>query len=334
MKTLFIGGTRRGYLALQALIESGADVVGVLSLTQDDHEREHYEEPIRALAQGRGLPIRETKLMRDNTLDGWARELQAEVAFAVGVRVRLPASFYSIFPRGCWAVHDSLLPEYRGFAPLNWAIINDEHETGATLFQVSEIMDGGDILLRQPVPIGPNETAPQLYEKICAATVELVRQGHESLRRGEGTPRPQNHAAGSCTASRTPADGLIDWNQSARRIFNLVRALTFPYPGAFTYHQNRRLFILSAEELISSTKWVGRIPGRVINLVPNTGVDVLTEDGVLRVREVSTDGLTRQCAADVIKSVRVKLGLDPIELNDRLLQLEHPMKQMGVPTHE
>ncbi|MGA2684889.1 MAG: methionyl-tRNA formyltransferase [Verrucomicrobiota bacterium] len=334
MRTLFIGGTRRGYLALQALIESGADVVGVLSLTQDDHERERFEEPIRVLAQGRGLPVRETKLMRDPGLDGWARELQAETAFAVGVRVLLPGSFYSIFPRGCWAVHDSLLPEYRGFAPLNWAIINDERETGATLFKISERMDGGDILLRQPIPIGANETAPQLYKKICAATVELVRRGYELLRRGEGTPQPQNHAAGSFTASRTPADGLIDWNQSTRRIFNLVRALTFPYPGAFTFYQNRRLFILSAEELTPSPKWVGRIPGRVINLVPNAGVDVLTSDGVLRLCEVSTDGLTRQCAAAVIKSVRVKLGLDLIELNDRLFQLEHQMKQTGVPTHE
>lgn len=334
MNTLFIGGTRRGYLALQTLIESGANVVGVLSLTQDDHERERFEEPIRALAQGRGLPFRETKLVRDPLLATWARELQADTAFAIGVRVLLPESFYSIFPRGCWAVHDSLLPEYRGFAPLNWAIINDERTSGATLFRISEAMDGGDILLQQSVPIGTDETAPQLYEKICAATVELVRQGHAALRHGKIIPQPQNHAAGSFTASRLPADGLIDWNQPTRRIFNLVRALTFPYPGAFTYHQNRRLFILSGEELRSSAKWAGRIPGRVVNLVPNTGVDVLTSDGILRVREVSADGLSRQCAADVIKSVRVKLGLDLMELNDRIFQLEHQMRQERVPPYE
>jgi methionyl-tRNA formyltransferase len=331
MKTLFIGGTRRGYLALKALLESGADVVGILSLAQDEHERERFEEPIRALAQKCGVPLRETKLMRDNALAGWARELSAEAAFAIGVRVLLPEFFYSIFPRGCWAVHDSLLPEYRGFAPLNWAIINDERETGATLFRISEKMDGGDILLQQRVPIGAKETAPQLYEKICAATVDLVRRGHELLRKGEAAPQPQNLAAGSYAASRTPADGLIDWNQPARRIFNLIRALTFPYPGAFTYHQNRRLFILSAEELASPANWVGRIPGRVVNLVPAAGVDVLAGDGVLRVREVSTDGETRQCAADVIKSVRVKLGLDLADLNERLFQLERPKKSTDSP---
>lgn len=331
MRTLFIGGTRRGYLALQALIESRVDVVGVLSLTQDDHEREHFEEPIRTLAHKRGLPIRETKFMRDAGLESWVLELQAEAAFAVGVRILLPKSFYSIFPHGCWAVHDSLLPEYRGFAPLNWAIINDESKTGVTLFQISETMDEGPILLQQPVPIGPKETAPQLYDKICTATADLVQQGHELLRRGEGTLQPQVQAAASFAASRTPADGVIDWNQPTRRIFNLIRALTFPYPGAFTYYQNRRLFVLSAEEFVSSADWAGRIPGRVVKLVPKDGVDVLTSDGVLRIREVSTDGLNRQCAADVIKSVRVKLGLDLFELNERLLRLEH---QPGAPTHE
>jgi methionyl-tRNA formyltransferase len=331
MKTLFIGGTRRGYLALTVLLESGADIVGVLSLAQDEHEQDRFEEPIRSLARNRNLPIRETKQVRDDTFVKWAKELRAETAFAVGVRVLLPENFNSIFPHGCWAVHDSLLPEYRGFAPLNWAIINDERETGATLFRVSEKMDGGDILLQQRIPIGPAETAPQLYEKVCAATVELVQRGYELLCRGEAVPKPQDYAVGSFTPSRTPADGLIDWTQPTRRIFNLIRALTFPYPGAFTYYQGRRLFILAADELKSTSHWAGRIPGRVVNLTPNVGVDVLTGDGLLRIREVSTDGISRNCAADVIKSVRAKLGIDVIELIERLARLEPQNRQFHHP---
>ena len=313
MRTLFIGSTRRGFLTLQALLDVAEAVVGVVNLAQHEHETERYEAPIRQLAERRRLALREAKSLQSPDLVAWARdELGAEVAFAVGVRVLMPKALYSAFPRDCWGVHDSLLPAYRGFAPLNWAIINGETETGVSLFRVGEGVDTGDILVQRRVPIGPVETAPEVYEKICAATVEAVREGHRLLRDGVARPTPQDHGRATHTCSRTPADGLIDWRQSTAAIFNLVRALTFPYPGAFSHLHGRPLYILAAEPVADAPVYVGRIPGRVVKVGTAGDVEVLTGDGVLRLREISIDGTTRRKPAEVIRSVREVLGPEPV----------------------
>jgi methionyl-tRNA formyltransferase len=327
MKILFLGSTRRGLLALKGMVDAGMTVVGILSLTQEAHEQDRSEGEIATLAATCGIPIRETKYFREETILSWATsELGADVAIAVGVRILLPDSVYGAFSLGCWAVHDSLLPYYRGFAPLNWVLINDEPETGVTLFRVSAAMDEGEILLQRRMTIGASENAPELYHRICAATVGVVLDGLRLLASGESRPVPQNPSEGSLAASRSPVDGMIDWARPTRQIFNLIRALTFPYPGAFTFYQGKRMFVLSAEERPMNIPWVGRIPGRVVQVRPGIGVDVLTGDGVIRLGDISIDGTTRQCAATIVRSVRSKLGLDVLDLVDRLARLEQSSK--------
>jgi len=327
MKVLFIGGTKRGFQTLDALVASGAEVCGVLSLTQDEHEQERYEGSIRDLALGHGISLRETKFVRDQELARWARETGAATAIGVGVRILLPPSFYTAFPLGCWGVHDSLLPEYRGFAPLNWSIINDEPRTGVTVFRISERMDGGEILLQRGVSIGRTDTAPQVYERVCAATVEVVLEAYRQLTHGTAVPIPQDYSTGSFTCARTPVDGEIDWAQPSRRIYNLIRALTFPYPGAYTYYRGQRIFVLRAEE-IDRPCYRGRIPGRVVQILPGQGVDVLTADGVLRVTHVSSDGRTTRSAEDVIRSVKMSLGLRLQDLEERLAEMERRLEAL------
>jgi methionyl-tRNA formyltransferase len=329
MNTLFIGSTKRGFRTLQALLKRKVPVVGVLSLAQDEHELDRYEGPIKDLALAHGIPVRETKFIRDGALSRWATQnLKAETAIGVGVRILLPEEFYTVFPHGCWGVHDSLLPEYRGFAPLNWSIINDEPRTGVSLFRICNRMDGGDILVQQEVPIGPTETAPEVYERVCDATVAVVLEGYRRLAEGRATPAPQDYAAGSFTCARTPVDGQIDWAQPSRRIFNLIRALTFPYPGAYTHYRGRRLYVLGAEEIPQPPRYAGRIPGRVTRLVAGTGVEVLTGDGLLRITRVSTDGRTVQRADEVVRSVKSSLGLALVDLADKLAELERRMEAM------
>ncbi|HVW21315.1 MAG TPA: methionyl-tRNA formyltransferase [Opitutaceae bacterium] len=308
MKTLFIGSTRRGHLALEALLRAGLPVCGVLSLAQDAHESERFEERIRGLAAAHRVPLREVRALKDPGLPAWVRETGAEAGFAVGARTLMPAGLFGAFPRGCWAAHDSLLPRYRGFAPLNWAVINGEKETGVSLFRVEEGVDTGDILLQRKVAIGPDESAPQVYERVCQVTAELVVEGHRLLREDRAVPVPQDHAQATYGCSRTPADGWIDWGQPSEAIHNLIRGLTFPYPGAFTLHEGRRLFVLRSERLPQPPRYVGRIPGRVVKVGPDGSVEVLTGDGVLRLLEVSDDGSTPQPAATLVRSVRARLG--------------------------
>jgi methionyl-tRNA formyltransferase len=326
VKTLFIGGTKRGYQTLTALVAHGANIVGIISLRQDEHEKERFEEPIRGVAEAHGIPLYETRWLKDrNYPDIVARELQPDLIVVVGCRILLPREVYEIPPRGTVAVHDSLLPEYRGFAPLNWAIINGEDHTGVTLFYLNESMDCGDIVAQARVPIGPAETAPQVYERVCQATIDLVIEAYPRLADGTAPRRPQHEHEGSVTCRRTPDDGLIDWNGSTAGIANLIRGLTSPYPGAFTFHDGKRLTIWRAEIVEPAPRYVGRIAGAVVGISKAQGyVDVLTADGVLRLWEVEREGTGRTAAATVVTSIRAKLGLDAMDLLKRLQALEAP----------
>ena len=197
MRIVFIGSTKRGYVTLKALLEAGAEVTGVVSLAQHPHETENYEQAFRELTAQYTVPCVETKWMKDRDYAALlANEWQAEAAFIVGCRVLLPQEVYEAPRLGSLAVHDSLLPEYRGFAPLNWAILNGEDHTGVTLFYLSEAMDEGDIALQHSVPSEPDETAPQVYEKVCEATVEVVLEGHARPAAGDAPRIPQPVGAG------------------------------------------------------------------------------------------------------------------------------------------
>jgi len=334
MRTLFIGGTKRGYQTLRALIEHGANIAGILSLRQDEHERERYEAHMRALAAEHQIPLRETKFLKKADFARWVvHDIRPDLAIVVGCRIMLPKSIWGAPPRGTLAVHDSLLPAYRGFAPLNWSIINGENHTGVTLFHINESMDAGDIVAQRKVPIGPGDTAPEVYERVCAATVGMVIDAYPRLADGSARAIPQDESTATFTCSRTPLDGLIDWHADTQSISCKVRALTNPYPGAFTYLDGRRLTIWRAEPLSGAPGYVGRIPGRVVGVHAAQGhVDVLTRDGVLRIFEVELAGGGTTSAAAVITSVKATLGLRTSDLLARIEVLEAQLAAMQAAT--
>jgi methionyl-tRNA formyltransferase len=331
MKVVFIGGTKRGYLTVKALLDCGAQLGGIISLLQDPHETARYEEPIKDLARTHGIPHYETKALKDRDYADLLRtEIRADVGFVVGCRVLLPEDIYRVPPLGMFAVHDSLLPEYRGFAPLNWAVINGETRTGVTLFRLDERMDGGDIAKQRAVEIGRTETAAEVYERVCGATVEVVRDAHRDLLGGKLTTTPQDYSMGSFTCSRIPEDGLIDWSASTQAIFDRVRGLSRPYPGAYTFYQNARLIIWSAE-LGPMRRYAGRIPGRVITVAEPEGyVDVLTGDGILRLLEVQQDGEVASPAAKIVRSVKTSLGMTLSQLLARVTELEREVRSSRI----
>ena len=330
---LFIGGTKRGYRVLRALIEAGHRVVQVLSLRQDAHEVERYEEPIRALAADHGIPLFETKYFGETEVAAYLAtpSAAADIAFGVGCRVLLPASIYARPRLGSLAVHDSLLPEYRGFAPLNWAIMNGETETGVTMFFVDETLDGGDITASRSVPIGRDATAPEVYELLCDATEQVVLEACAMLQSGATLPRTaQDYAAGSFTCSRTPDDGWIDWARPALEIHDMIRGLTYPYPGAFTSFEGKRLTIWRAQYHPAFRRYSGRVPGRVVALSRQDGwVDVLTGDSAVRLHEVERAGGQRTRAVDVLGSVRATLGMSPAQMARRVEELEAEVARLS-----
>lgn len=328
MRIVFIGGTKRGYLALKSLIENHAHVVCILSLRQDEHELERYEQPIRELADRHQIPCHESKWLSERDYAGLVAEARPDLGFVVGCRVLLAKAIYQIPNLGTLALHDSLLPEYRGFAPLNWSIINGRDHTGVTLFYLNESMDGGDILAQKRVVIGPRDEGPVVYNRICEATVDLVLNAVSLFERGNPPRKSQQAFEGSFTCARVPDDGLIDWKDSTANIFNLVRALAHPYPGAFTFYQGEKLTVWKAEPAESPAPYVGRISGRVVKIARSAGwADVLTGDGILRLRQVQRLDQARQPAAEVLTSIRGTLGLDVLELLKRIKVLESELSR-------
>jgi methionyl-tRNA formyltransferase len=225
-------------------------------------------------------------------------------------------------------VHYAPLPQYRGRANVNWALINDEPSAAITIHKLAPELDAGDILYQQMVPIRQRDTVADLYRKLndiqqqyLAVTVRRLLDGYH------GTP--QDHRLGTYGCTRLPIDGEIDWQSSTRKIDCMVRALAAPYPGAYTYFRGKRLVVWNAEPVKDPPFYAGRIPGRVISVSPSSGhVDVLTGDGILRVREVQSPGGQSEAAANVIKSVRETLGFRISNLLERIQLLELQVKKL------
>jgi methionyl-tRNA formyltransferase len=219
-------------------------------------------------------------------------------------------------------VHYAPLPEYRGRANVNWAIINSESHTAVTIHVMAPGLDAGNVLYQQRVPIGPDDTIGDLYERlnnvqrqVLADTVARYIAGYE------GAPQEEAGATYGCT--RIPDDGEINWASSTREVYALIRALGPPYPGAHTFLEGRRVTVLQAFPLADAPRYVGRIPGRVVGRSRQEGhVDVLTGDGVLRIKEMARENAGPEPATAFIGSIRQTLGLHVPDLLARLDSLE------------
>lgn len=219
-------------------------------------------------------------------------------------------------------VHYSPLPLYRGRANVNWALINEEPIAAVSIHQVVPGLDAGNILFQKVLRITSRETVSDLYERLNKIQKENL--GATVLRfLNSDTGVPQNADDATYGCSRIPEDGEIAWELPTRKIDSLIRALQPPFPGAFTFLRGRRLIVWKAEPVENAPRYVGRIPGRVVEVSKAKGyVDVLTGDGVLRLYEVQEANREKMHAGMIIRSTRDTLGLKTSELLGRIEQLE------------
>jgi methionyl-tRNA formyltransferase len=305
---LFIGGTRRGHAVLGALLERGEPVCGVIALEQDAHELERCDDEMCRVAAEHGVPCRVARRIGSN-LESWILEaLRPELILVIGWRTIVPMSVVNAPTLGCLGAHDSLLPHGRGFAPTNWAIITGADHGGVTLFHMSESVDAGDIVAQRAIPIGPRTTAAELYDDVSVATLELVLEHLPALKTGSAARTAQDEECATYFCARRPEDGLIDWRASTETIDRLVRGLGHPYPGARTTLEGTELIIWDAEPVTPTPVYVGRVPGRPVSFGTDGSVDVLTGDGVLRLRRVQARGRDPVPPTRVIASIRATLG--------------------------
>lgn len=228
-----------------------------------------------------------------STNQALAETLKADPAdwgLAVGWYHMIPASVRQLFPRGCAGVHASLLPKLRGGAPLNWAILIGEKETGVSLFEMTDGVDDGDLLGQITIPIGPRTNVGELVNRAAEATKQLIRDCLRGILDGTINRQPQLGEP-SYGLQRQPSDGIIDWQQDAATIDRLIRAVTHPYPGAFTTIDQRRLIIWTARPLADGPVVHGA-SGQVFILPETRQVCLVTGKGILEICEASWDDET------------------------------------------
>jgi methionyl-tRNA formyltransferase len=225
-------------------------------------------------------------------------------------------------------VHYGPLPRYRGRASVNWAIINGESSAAISIHLIDEGLDSGNILFQEAIPIGARDTVRDLYQRLNE--IQELHLGHvvaRAVNEGwRGTPQDESSASYGC--GRVPDDGEIEWAASAVNIDRLIRSLTPPFPGAFTFFRGRKLTVVRSEPLADPHTYVGRVPGRVLRRSKVEGwVDVFAGQGVLRIFEVEvTPGEVRQAAA-VFGSTRATLGLRSSDILARMQHLSERLAQ-------
>ncbi len=274
-----------GYAVMEELLALGAPIAALFTHQDDPHE-EIWWRSCASLAARNSIPVFIPDRV-DAAVIAQVAALHPEVIYSVYYRYLLPDAILNSASIGAFNLHGSLLPKYRGRAPVNWMIVNGEREAGLTLHHMVARADAGDIVAQRSCTIEDDDTALTLYRKLVPLGAEIMREYHPPIVTGRAPRIRQDLARGSYFGRRGPADGRIDWRWPARRIFNLVRAVTHPYPGAFCFAAGRKLFVWEAR--MASADGLRGAPGEIIG-ERDGGLEISAGQGSLIIRRVHIEG--------------------------------------------
>lgn len=296
-----------GYRCLRRVLESDAARLAAVFTYRVEPPQEHYLEWTLDLAGRHGVPAHYTSGVAQEQFRELLAGLDLDLLVAVKWRTMIPRSVIAAARGGLVVFHASLLPKYRGFAPVNWPLINGERETGVTMFYAAEEVDAGDIIEQRTRAITDEDDAGTLDSWLNETVESMLEENLPRLADGTAPRIAQDHAQATYAIWREPEDGYIDWSRPTREVFNLVRGLTSPYPGAFSMLDGRKLVVWSAEIEREPRTYVGRIPGKVEHIIAGSGVNVLTGDGTLRIKLVQLEGEEPRRADEVIRRLKTRL---------------------------
>lgn len=272
MRIIFLGASELGWECCKTLIDLKLPVVGILTIPQD-FRISWSKTPVKNvrfrnlgdLAAAHQIPIKEvTQKMSDPIYESWIRDLKPDILVVIGWYYMLPRSLMNLAPLGAVGIHASLLPQYRGGAPLVWAVLNGEKKTGVTLFHFSEGVDDGDVIGQEEIAIGSEEDISDVLAKAIQASVNLVRTYFPGLAAGSAPRTPQDHAQATQMPQRTPDQGLLDWaGKTAEQAYNWIRAQAKPYPGAFTFFNGQKVILWKSR--LSDQRFPESKPGDIVN---------------------------------------------------------------------
>lgn len=265
--------------------------------------------PVKECALKYNIPVYQPRRVREAECIEELRKYNADIMVVVAFGQILPKEILEMAPYGCVNVHASLLPKYRGSAPIQWAIINGEEVTGVTTMQMDEGLDTGDMLLKTEIPIEEKETGGSLFDKLAAAGAKLCVETLEALQNKTVTPIPQGETTTAYAKMLDKQLGNIDWTKRAVEIERLIRGLT-PWPSAYTDWNGKVMKIWDAEvdfEKVETVEIVEARPGTIVK-VEKDAFYVQTGDGLLKVLELQIPGKKRMDAGAFLRGYQVKAG--------------------------
>lgn len=308
MKIIYMGTPDFAVAPLEAILKAGHEVTAVV--TQPDRQkgrgREVQYSPVKECALSYGIPVLQPLKIKEKDAVEELRKYPADI-FVVAAFGQLLSEEILNMPRlGCINIHASLLPAYRGAAPIQWCVINGEEKTGVTIMQMAKGMDTGDILLQKEVVLDEKETGGSLFDRLMETGAELIVEVLPKIEAGELTPAVQKEELATYAGKITKDMGNIDFAKSAVTIERLIRGLN-PWPSAFTHYKGKILKIWEADVVSECANAENPVPGTVIAM-DKESFTLATGEGALRIRSLQPEGKKRMSCAEFMRGYEVKVG--------------------------
>lgn len=305
-KVIFMGTPDFAVPCLRALVEMGENVVSVI--TQPDREKGRGKKiqisPVKKFALAQGLPVLQPDKVKQREFKEIIKQIAPDLIVVVAYGQILDKEILEIPPYGCINVHASLLPKYRGAAPIQHAILNGEKITGITTMYMDEGMDTGDIIYEEELVIKEEETFGELHDRMALLGAKTLIKTIEGIKLGKAPRISQNEQLATYAPKIKKEDERIDWTRSAEHIYNQIRAL-YPFPGAYTEMNGKIVKITKAKV---STGDVGQIPGTIIKINPKEGFFVQSGEGSLFVEKVKPEGKKEMTVKQYLLGNSLKVG--------------------------
>ncbi len=304
MKILFMGTPDFAVGCMKALCEGGYDVAAAVSQPDRPRGRGHKLQPtpVHAYADSRGIQVYQPEKIKNGEMQEILSSVQPDVIVVVAYGKILPEYILNYPKYGCINVHASLLPKYRGAAPIQWSIVNGETETGVTTMYMEKGLDTGDMILKKVVPIASDDTASTLHDKLMEAGATLIADTLDMIGRGEIVREKQNDLESSYAPMIDKKTALIDWSRSAKEITNLVRGMN-SYPFAYTYYEGKMMKI-GICETIDKSAGAGEITS-----VSKDGVTVGCGSGSVVIKTLQFEGKKMMSVSDYLAGNEIKTGI-------------------------
>jgi len=308
MKVVFMGTPDFAVPTLQKLIDEKYEIAAVV--TQPDRPRGRGKKtlapPVKELALQYHIPVYQPEKVKTPEFIDSLQKIHPDLIVVVAFGQILPKAILEMPQYGCINVHASLLPKYRGAAPIQWSIINGEEITGVTTMFMDEGMDTGDILLKKEVKIYPEDTAQELHDRLSVEGASLLIETLKQLQTGQLIRQKQNDQEATYAPMLQKEMGCIDWSKSSKEIINLIRGLS-PWPSAYTYYKDQMIKVWKAEEY--HEKYDAHVMGEITEIIKDKGIVVKTGDGSLMITEIQAENKKRMSVVDYLRGHKIEKNI-------------------------